>query len=112
MDRMRRQRDPHGVARMTTSASSVHSARAALRAGIRAAALTSGLMALSGAACADDMTLTKTGSTLLYPLFGVWVSEYTKTHPGVHITTGNTGSEEASNRLFPARYTSAPRTPT
>ncbi len=34
----------------------------------------------------------ETGSTLIYPLFNVWVSEYTKTHPGVHLTTGSTGS--------------------
>jgi phosphate transport system substrate-binding protein len=41
---------------------------------------------------ADDITLIETGSTLLYPLFNVWASEYTKTHPGVHITTNSTGS--------------------
>jgi phosphate transport system substrate-binding protein len=77
---------------MTTSSCSAHSARVTLRAGILAAALAAGLTAWSAAARADDMTLTETGSTLLYPLFGVWVSEYTKTHPGVKITTGNTGS--------------------
>jgi phosphate transport system substrate-binding protein len=41
---------------------------------------------------ADDITLVETGSTLFYPLFKTWASEYTKTHPGVHITTGSTGS--------------------
>ena len=44
------------------------------------------------AARADELSLTETGSSLLYPLFNVWVSEYTKTHPGIHLTTGSTGS--------------------
>ena len=39
---------------------------------------------------ADDVTLVETGSTLLYPLFKVWASEYAKTHPGVRITTAAT----------------------
>ena len=41
---------------------------------------------------ADEVSLVETGSTLLYPLFTVWVSEYTKTHPGVSIATNSTGS--------------------
>jgi phosphate transport system substrate-binding protein len=41
---------------------------------------------------ADDVTLVETGSTLLYPLFKVWASEYAKTHPGVRITTAATSS--------------------
>jgi phosphate transport system substrate-binding protein len=52
-----------------------------------------GMLALSQTpACADDVTLVETGSTLLYPLFNIWVTEYTKTHPGVKITTAATGS--------------------
>jgi phosphate transport system substrate-binding protein len=52
-----------------------------------------GFLALAGAPVrADEIALTETGSSLLYPLFNVWVSEYTKTHPGIHITTGSTGS--------------------
>lgn len=43
-------------------------------------------------AYADDVTLTETGSTLLYPLFKVWALEYAKTHPGVHVVTNSTGS--------------------
>jgi phosphate transport system substrate-binding protein len=43
-------------------------------------------------AYADEVTLVETGSTLLHPLFNIWVSEYTKTHPGVKITTAATGS--------------------
>jgi len=51
------------------------------------------LLALSAVpAHAADITLTETGSTLLKPLFDIWVSEYTKTHPGVQITTAATGS--------------------
>jgi phosphate transport system substrate-binding protein len=56
-----------------------------------ATALAFALLALP-AAHADEITLTETGSTLLYPLFNVWVSEYAKGHPGVHIATNGTGS--------------------
>ena len=48
--------------------------------------------AFATTARADDIKLTETGSTLLYPLFNVWVGEYTKTHPGVQITTASSGS--------------------
>ena len=41
---------------------------------------------------AADITLTETGSTLLYPLFNVWATDYAKTHAGVHITAAGTGS--------------------
>jgi phosphate transport system substrate-binding protein len=69
-------------------------ARSAICTGILAAPLAVGIGALPAAlARADDVALIETGSTLLYPLFNVWVSEYTKTHPGVHITTSSTGSE-------------------
>ena len=36
--------------------------------------------------------MTESGSTLVYPLFNVWASEYSKTHPGVEIKTAATGS--------------------
>jgi phosphate transport system substrate-binding protein len=52
-----------------------------------------GMLALAETpAHADDVSLVETGSTLLYPLFNIWVSEYTKTHPGVKITTAATSS--------------------
>jgi phosphate transport system substrate-binding protein len=58
-----------------------------------AAVLALGLLMLpTGAARAGELNLTETGSSLLYPLFSVWVAEYTKTHPGIHITTASTGS--------------------
>src|ERR1700733_2746398 len=58
-----------------------------------AAVIMVGLFTLSTPqANADDVILNETGSTLLYPLFNVWASEYAKTHSGVLITTNSTGS--------------------
>jgi phosphate transport system substrate-binding protein len=60
---------------------------------MRAGALALGFLAiLAQPALAEPITLTETGSTLIYPLFNVWASEYAKTHPGVTIKTGATGS--------------------
>lgn len=42
---------------------------------------------------AADVTLSETGSTLLYPLLQTWVAAYVGTHPGVRIATAATGSE-------------------
>jgi len=42
---------------------------------------------------AADITLNESGSTLLYPLFKIWVENYTQGHPGVSITTDPAGSE-------------------
>lgn len=41
---------------------------------------------------AEEVTLTESGSTLIYPLMNVWANEYAKTHPDVKITTASTGS--------------------
>jgi phosphate transport system substrate-binding protein len=41
---------------------------------------------------ADDLTLTETGSSLMYPLFRVWAEEYAKTHPGVTVAVNATDS--------------------
>jgi phosphate transport system substrate-binding protein len=49
---------------------------------------------------AEDVTLVETGSTLLYPLFNIWVASYTKTHPGFHITADATGSEVGIKKLI------------
>ncbi len=49
---------------------------------------------------AADVTLTETGSTLLFPLFTIWVAEYTKTHAGVAITISGTGSEAGIEQAF------------
>ena len=57
------------------------------------AGLALGLLALlTEPTLAAPITLTESGSTLLYPLFNVWASEYAKTHPGVTIKTAATGS--------------------
>ncbi|MBV9878456.1 MAG: phosphate ABC transporter substrate-binding protein PstS, partial [Verrucomicrobia bacterium] len=42
---------------------------------------------------AADVTLTESGSTLLFPLFKIWVENYTSTHAGVSITMDPSGSE-------------------
>jgi phosphate transport system substrate-binding protein len=62
--------------------------------GALVAMLALGLITLAAAPARGDVDLIETGSTLLNPLFRVWASEYMKTHPGVHITTGATGSGE------------------
>jgi phosphate transport system substrate-binding protein len=49
---------------------------------------------------AGDVSLVETGSTLLYPLFNIWVENYTKTHPGVHITADATGSEVGVKKII------------
>jgi phosphate transport system substrate-binding protein len=54
----------------------------------------------SALANAQDLTLTETGSTLLYPLFTTWVDAYTKSHPGVHVTVGGTGSEAGIQQVL------------
>ena len=58
------------------------------------ATLALGMITLAAAPARADVDLTETGSTLLNPLFRIWTAEYMRTHPGVHITTGATGSGE------------------
>jgi phosphate transport system substrate-binding protein len=58
---------------------------------VLAATVAMGTMLASQAAMAQTRLL-ETGSTLLYPLFNLWVPAYSKTHPGVQITTQGTGS--------------------
>lgn len=41
---------------------------------------------------ADTVQLVESGSSLLYPLFNLWVPVYTANHAGVAITTTSTGS--------------------
>lgn len=65
----------------------------------RRAILLSGLI-LGLAACvamgtsqaAGDVNILETGSSLVYPLFNLWVPVYTKANPSVKITTQSTGS--------------------
>jgi phosphate transport system substrate-binding protein len=59
------------------------------------------LAMMTGAfANAQDLTLTETGSTLLYPLFTTWVDAYTQSHPGIHVTVGGTGSEAGIQQVL------------
>lgn len=51
-----------------------------------------GLAGATAATAAESGRLLETGSSLLYPLFNIWVPVYTKAHPGVQITTQSTGS--------------------
>jgi phosphate transport system substrate-binding protein len=39
-----------------------------------------------------SVSLTETGSTLLYPLFNAWIPAYQKLHPNINITAQGTGS--------------------
>jgi phosphate transport system substrate-binding protein len=55
-----------------------------------AAALVAGLG--MGVAQAAGVSLVETGSSLLYPLFNIWVPHFEKAHPGVKVTTQSTGS--------------------
>lgn len=57
---------------------------------VAAAALSVGAATTTMAAQAGH--LLETGSSLLYPLFNLWVPVYTKAHPGIQITTQSTGS--------------------
>lgn len=52
-------------------------------------------LAVAGAGsafAAAQVNLLETGSSLLYPLFNLWVPAFTKAHPNVRITTQSTGS--------------------
>jgi len=63
-----------------------------LRAGAAALALT-GLTNFAGSAKAQSITpLVESGSSLLYPLFNLWVEDYQSVNPGIQITTTSTGS--------------------
>jgi phosphate transport system substrate-binding protein len=60
------------------------------RSGIAALALAAALGAASAAHAAT--TLVETGSSLLYPLFNIWVPDFTAANPGIQLTTTSTGS--------------------
>jgi phosphate transport system substrate-binding protein len=58
--------------------------------GIAAIALAAALGAAGTAYAAT--TIVETGSSLLYPLFNLWVPDFTASHAGIQITTTSTGS--------------------
>jgi phosphate transport system substrate-binding protein len=83
---------------MLTTAPSI---RSLCRQVLRAVALVLSLTTLTTARVqAGDVTLVETGSTLLYPLFNIWVESFTKTHPGFHIIADATGSEVGIKKLI------------
>ena len=47
---------------------------------------------VGAARAADSVTILETGSSLLYPLFNLWVQGYSKIDPNIRITTQSTGS--------------------
>lgn len=52
-------------------------------------------LAVAGAAsafAASQVNILETGSSLLYPLFNLWVPAFTHAHPNIRITTQSTGS--------------------
>ncbi|MDE8344604.1 MAG: phosphate ABC transporter substrate-binding protein PstS [Acidocella sp.] len=63
---------------------------AALRGGVAVLAL-AGAIGAAGVAHAAT-TLVETGSSLLYPLFNIWVPDFTAVNPGIQLTTTSTGS--------------------
>ncbi len=62
-----------------------------LRGGVAALALAAAT-SMATIARADTVTLVETGSSLLYPLFNIWVPAFTTAHPGIQLTTTSTGS--------------------
>jgi phosphate transport system substrate-binding protein len=62
---------------------------------LKSAGLAAAALALPGAvsvAQAETVTILETGSSLLYPLFNLWVQGYGKINPNLRVTTQSTGS--------------------
>lgn len=57
-----------------------------------AIALCASTMLAGAALAAPPARILETGSSLLYPLFNLWVVDYAKAHPAIQITTQSTGS--------------------
>ena len=55
-------------------------------------AISAAMVISAPAVYAATTTVVETGSSLLYPLFNIWVPVYTKANPGVRINTSATGS--------------------
>jgi phosphate transport system substrate-binding protein len=72
------------------------------------ASLICGFMCLAapvvlGAAPPPSLTISETGSTLIYPLFNSWVSAYAKVEPSLHITAAGTGSGAGISQAIAGR---------
>jgi phosphate transport system substrate-binding protein len=59
---------------------------------ITSAALLVTGMSAGIAQAAQTVTLVETGSSLLYPLFNIWVPPFEKAYPNIRVTTQSTGS--------------------
>lgn len=70
-----------------SSSSSTPSSSASATSSAQAAATSAATAPASGSA-----SLSETGSTLLYPLFNLWVPDYEKAYPQIKVTTAGTGS--------------------
>jgi len=47
--------------------------------------------------CLPSITLSETGSALMYPMFQLWASHFTEKYPNIQINTANTGSGEGES---------------
>ncbi|GAN81376.1 ABC transporter phosphate permease [Acidocella aminolytica 101 = DSM 11237] len=63
-----------------------------LRTGAAVLAISAAAGFVPAQANAASVPLVETGSSLLYPLFNLWVPAYTASHPNISITTTSTGS--------------------
>ncbi len=84
--------------------------RASCRRAVYGIALAVGLSGtVTTAATAQEVNLLETGSSLLYPLFNLWVPAYTKKNPSVRITRRAPGAEREFPKRSPAWHRSALR---
>jgi phosphate transport system substrate-binding protein len=77
---------------MTDGITAASPTRAQFLKSVSLAAAALALPGVVGVAKADTITILETGSSLLYPLFNLWVEGYTKLNPDLRITTQSTGS--------------------
>ncbi len=80
------------VAACSSSPSSSSSPSAAATSSMPATSAPATSSSMPTAPAAASASLSETGSTLLYPLFNLWVPDYEKAYPQIKITTAGTGS--------------------
>jgi phosphate transport system substrate-binding protein len=76
----------------SSSSSSSSSPSAAPTSSPAAPATSASATAVPTAPASASASLSETGSTLLYPLFNLWVPDYEKAYPQIKLTTAGTGS--------------------
>ena len=77
---------------MTNGISLARLTRAQFLKSVSLGAVALALPGVVGVAEAETVTILESGSSLLYPLFNLWVDGYAKVDPDVRITTQSTGS--------------------